>query len=92
MFSVPLWFVFPILHQAFQQKLQLAHFGFHGEGSIGQVLDGYAQQSIVILSLELVDDAAIFNLALADANLEFARRPAGIGSASSPTSMSRRRS
>src|SRR5437016_2398599 len=66
------------LDQAFEEVFKLTDFGVHGEGGVSDVVDGHGEQPIVAEALQLGDDAAVFDLALADADLELARPASGI--------------
>ena len=60
--------------QRFQQQLELADLDLAVEGVLGAVDDGDGQRALVAVSLEQGDDPGVFDLTLADADLELAGR------------------
>src|SRR5687768_2447724 len=68
----------PRSDQALEQILQLPHLGLHGVRRLRHVVQGDRQQAVVVEALELRDNAAVLDLALADADLELARAAAGV--------------
>ena len=64
--------------QAFQQELELADLDLDVEGVVEGVEDRDGQGPVVAVAFELVDDPAVLDLALADADLELARLLAGV--------------
>src|SRR5437763_1890414 len=59
-------------NQALQQQLELPHLTLDVEGAVQAVEDRDGQSAVVAIALEQADDAAVFDLALADADLELA--------------------
>src|SRR5262245_41843439 len=66
------------LDQGLQQQLELADLDLAIERIVGPVDDGDGQRAIIPVPLEQVDDPGVFDLALADADLELAGRLAGV--------------
>ena len=58
--------------QAFQQEFELADLDLDVEGVVEAVEDGDGQGAVVAVAFEEVDDPAVLDLALADADLELA--------------------
>src|SRR4051812_17804500 len=58
------------LDKAFQQIFQLSHLLFHDERRVGNIVNLHGERAIVLAARELVNDAAIFDFTLADAELE----------------------
>src|SRR5262249_53298887 len=64
--------------QALEQELELADLDLGVERVVQPVEDGDGQGAVVAVALELVDDPAVLDLALADADLELAGPLAGV--------------
>ncbi len=61
-----------LLDQGLEQELELADLDLAVERVVGPVDDGDGQRTVVTVALEQVDDAGVFDLTLADADLELA--------------------
>ena len=64
--------------QAFEQELELSDLDFDVEAGADAVEDGDGQAAVVAVAFEEVDDAAVLDLALADADLELVGALAGV--------------
>src|SRR3954469_7286434 len=64
--------------EGFQQELELAKLDLAIERVLRTIDDGDGQRARVAITLKLGDDSGVFNLTLADADLEFAMVLAGI--------------
>src|SRR5438046_575120 len=64
--------------QAFQQQLELADFHFDLERAVERVEDRDGEGPVVAVSFEEVDDPAVLDFPLADADLELAGLAAGV--------------
>src|SRR5262249_35686376 len=66
------------LKQGLEQQFEFADFYLAFEWVVGPINDGDRQGSIIAMALKLRDNASIFDLTLADSDLELPGIPAGV--------------
>src|SRR5262245_39267169 len=71
------------LDETFQQILQFPHFGLSWIVDRRLVVNVHAQRSVVVAAAQCIDDASVFDLPLANPNLELV----GVGSAVAQSDM-----
>ena len=64
--------------QRLEQELELADLDLAFKGVVGAIDDGNRQGAIVAIALKLGDDASVFDLTLADTDLELSGILAGV--------------